>query len=238
VPDSLEILQERLASLEQQLQDYGNRTRRLEIDVPKGVMLPYFSNILPESGDYVWADGQTNWPAEDWVPKHLRGQPVPDTREKLLGGARSPGDETVGTEWIEGVIPIPEATIKGQSFRLQPAAQSSKPVDANGVQGLRLTRANYDRRSGESPDMRDVPISDVDRTSGQLTGIAKGTTGDGLVDVGAYYSLPSMSEIKYLDTTYPDTLIGEAQIEKRKVELKDASTNPRHLRANCIIRIR
>ena len=76
------------------------------------------------------------------------------------------------------------------------------------------------------------------QTSGQLTGIAKGTTGEGLRDVAVHYSLPSMSEIKYLDTTYPDTLIGEARIEKRKVELKDASTNPRHLRANYIIRIR
>jgi len=235
MPDSLEILQERLASLEQQLQDYGNRTRRLEIDIPKGMMLPYFSNNLPESGDYVWADGQTKWPEEPWVPEHLQGKPVPDMREQLVGGAKSPGDNTVGLEWSGGMIPISASMVSGSNFKLQPATPVTQPVSGNGARVLRLATVGM---LGEPLALRGL-VPNTELVLGR--GMEKPGPGDNwgrIPTVDLFFNAPSIDEVRYTDTRYPETLTGEAQINAQVVKLADASTNPRHLRANWIIRVK
>jgi len=163
-------------------------------------------------------------------------------RQRLVGGTLSPGDNTVGTEWSGGVIPIPGTTVKGASFKLQPAAPVRKPVDANGIQALRLRGVDDDgvgdgANVDPNPDLG-WPVQ-LNLTSGRMTGtVRRVLPWDPHAGHTATYSLPSLGEATYADTTYPETLAGEQQIEERKVELKDASTNPRHLRANWIIRVK
>lgn len=229
--EPIEILQERIAALETQLQTYANRTWRLEADMPKGMMLPYFRYTLPESGDYVWADGQTTWPKEDWVPEELRGKPVPDMREQLVGGAPSPDDKSVGKVWSEGIIPIPATSVKGERFKLQGAKQETRSVAASGIMGLRLTEVSEtDNAGNENPLPLDRPRLAQNRV------IGRGAYSGGGLHLA--YATPSLDEVKYTDTSYPETLTGEAQIDEHKVHLKDAATNPPHVRANWIIRVK
>ena len=91
--------------------------------VKRGMMLPYFGKDLPDG--FVWADGKRNWPSDaGWLPAHLRGAPVPDMREYLVGGAE---DETsVGKVWQSGKIgggqlkPISSLSQLNETFELKP----------------------------------------------------------------------------------------------------------------------
>jgi len=60
-----------------------------------GMCVPYFGKYLPEG--YVWADGQSFWPNEEWVPDYLRGKPVPNLNGRVLRGCRN-GIQLLGEE--------------------------------------------------------------------------------------------------------------------------------------------
>jgi len=93
--------------------------------VQKGMMVPYFGKELPDG--FVWADGQTNWPEEDWVPNHLRKNPVPDMRGELIGGASKSDD--VGRRFQIGVLSLPDGfltLVRGDDSKIATGPQSTK----------------------------------------------------------------------------------------------------------------
>jgi hypothetical protein len=68
-----------------------------------GMMVCQLSSILPPG--FVWADGTSNWPNENWVPTHLRGKPVPNLSEMVIGSTTV--ESEVGTVFDSGAIPVP-----------------------------------------------------------------------------------------------------------------------------------
>jgi hypothetical protein len=68
-----------------------------------GMMVCQLSNVLPPG--FVWADGKSQWPDENWVPLHLRGKPVPDLSAMVIGSTTV--ESETGTIWDGGSIHIP-----------------------------------------------------------------------------------------------------------------------------------
>jgi hypothetical protein len=98
----------------------------VETRVPLGAMLPHFGAELPSG--FVWADGQSDWPKADWVPKHLREKKVPDMRQHLLGGAPQPSD--VGVVWNKGMIPEQPVNLKPKDGLVPPGRFPTQNVMA------------------------------------------------------------------------------------------------------------
>jgi hypothetical protein len=109
-----------------------------------GMCLPFFGKDLPEG--YVWADGQSFWPNEEWVPDYLRGQPVPNLNGRVLRGCRDGNQhvaETGGTNSHSHRIPT---HVHDLSNLITGAIAERVPDEIKG--------ANYKvvRRDGQSPD--------------------------------------------------------------------------------------
>lgn len=78
--------------------------------IPLGAMIPYFGARLPEGYRRCNGNAKEDYPNRDnvypdasWVPKHLVGEPLPDMREHLVGGAKD--EAAVGRVWDKGKIP-------------------------------------------------------------------------------------------------------------------------------------
>lgn len=82
--------------------------------VPKGVPMLSFRADIPKG--WVALDGSTSWPEENWVPEHLRGQPVPDMRGSFARGLKD--GELIGHINSGGEIVIPKSEIKGSEYSL------------------------------------------------------------------------------------------------------------------------
>jgi hypothetical protein len=73
-----------------------------------GMMICQLSTVLPPG--FVWADGKSSWPDENWVPMHLRGKPLPNMSGTLVGGTT---DETqIGLVWNQGKIQLPPSFLR------------------------------------------------------------------------------------------------------------------------------
>lgn len=68
--------------------------------VQRGMIVPYFGKELPNDR-YVWADGKTDWPDEEWVPKHLQGQPVPNLYSFVVRGVQDLGKVGIAVEGMD-----------------------------------------------------------------------------------------------------------------------------------------
>lgn len=71
--------------------------------LPVGAAMCYFGKNTPEG--FVWADGQSHFPDQDWVASSLRGRPVPNMNQDglLIGATADPGHI--------GDLRLPEPTI-------------------------------------------------------------------------------------------------------------------------------
>ena len=88
--------------------------------VPLGAMIPYFGAGKEAPKGYVWADGQTSWPDEDWVPAKLRDRSgenkgkVPNMSEQLVGGAKD--EAGVGGVFKDGQITVQQFKVGSSAF--------------------------------------------------------------------------------------------------------------------------
>jgi len=86
--------------------------------VPLGTMLPWFGGGTAPAG-YVFADGNSTWPDESWVPQHLRGKPVPNMEARAAFGAGA--EDAVGSHQDAGsfsyrpVITLPSLRTTGSA---------------------------------------------------------------------------------------------------------------------------
>lgn len=175
--------------------------------VPLGMMLPYFGAKLPHG--FVWADGKTNWPDEPWVADHLRGKPVPDMMNQLIGGAESAAE--IGLVWDKGSINVPRKEIAGSAFKL-PAQRSEEKI------------------STDSQNFPRGPWVVVQRAGSTYDGkhgfFWTGFGSDFDTRVGTYQTFPPGA-----------ALDGSFQLNYDPIPLKSPSTNPRHVCASWIIRV-
>ena len=101
-----------------------------------GMMLPYFGSGKEPPQGYVWADGKTSWPDKDWVPKHLRGQAVPNMNGIMIGGTST--EEAVGTLHEQGKLVLEEQQLPADGLRVenQPSLSKVKVLNLEGSQGM------------------------------------------------------------------------------------------------------
>lgn len=130
--------------------------------LPLGAMIPFFGAGESAPKGFVWANGKAQWPNEDWVPKILRGQQVPNMDGVLIGGrSDEPQEIQASANYMKEAEAIKTAPqkITGSSFTLDGIsnrtfktlvlkASSDKPY-SRGEARLPGPRLNFDRTSEE-----------------------------------------------------------------------------------------
>lgn len=89
--------------------------------IPLGVMVPFFGKDLPNG--FVWADGNTVWPDQAWVPEHLRDkEKVPNMSEQLIGGAKD--GNSVGRVFEAGTLVFPNTAFIHDRIAVEGASEA------------------------------------------------------------------------------------------------------------------
>jgi hypothetical protein len=189
-------------------------------DIRLGMMLPFFGNELPEG--FVWADGKSKWPNEEWVPKEYRDSPVPNMQQMLVGGTTdfSADPKTKDVTWKDGRLAIP--------------ASGLVPVKDTVNPSIKTTDDRWGRFypiGGEVPDydtFKGFPRSDRDKrirfsrpNGGDFAGVGGGF---GMVP------FPDSLPYHYSETT---SIGGSAS-----VQLNSPDQMPPHIRCRWIIRVK
>lgn len=99
--------------------------------VPLGTMLPFFGANPPDG--WKWADGKNNWPIDaEWLPKELRGKPIPDMSEGMLASGPRDG-VTPGQAWRGGRMSLPPLKLDENRNSLQvPSLNGVWPLSTEG----------------------------------------------------------------------------------------------------------
>ena len=231
--DDLDHLTARVASLESEMEALRTLQDSLDRRVPKGMLLPFFGDRLPEG--YVWADGKTAWPAEDWVPAHLRGQPVPDMRKAIVGGASDFAATEVGSTGGAGVVHMPKQSVPGSDFKVSAPQVSPKHLaDPNNAMTMVDTDARLTPGAGPIPFI----ICNRDEFNQGRTTVLSGysTSNTGAVCMNFFKSFP----VRTATYDYPDfsgPISGQHDIPALDVPLT-ADSLPPHAISKWIIRVK
>jgi len=93
---------------ENEIEDTDQAETDARTAVPLGAMIAYFGAGQKPPKGYIWADGRSRWPTNArWVPKALRGQPVPNMTGQFLAGATvesEVGNPSPKPKDVEGAI--------------------------------------------------------------------------------------------------------------------------------------
>jgi len=192
----------------------GDGTRKAALDrVPIGAMIPYLGtdDTLPEG--YVFADGKARWPESDWVPKHLRGERVPDMTRQLVGGAGKQSD--VGLVFDKGRVPLPTMKVNAAKFEVE---TKQERLGKNGFV-LQWTNPGGWHIEQPDPEKKPMPVLHIKMYK------------DG------YWT--TMQTHKAFSTAPTGKLKGEHEIKDLKSKpLNSPESNPRHVMCRWIIRVR
>jgi hypothetical protein len=186
--------------------------------VPIGAVIPFFGSKLPKG--YRWCDGiaenaENVFPGNaDWVPTHLRGAPLPDMREYLIGGAKD--ENGVGRTYNAGELTVSGATIDGKNFKT--------PSDA----GVGFTSEGYliNTIGGGALKARDDFGGDFPQLWSVATQRAGQTRGWHLVSLDAIQAVRGGT-----------ALTGQQMTPAQTISLNTARSNPRHVMCRWIIRV-
>lgn len=85
-----------------------------------GMGFCYFGKDIPRG--YMELDGRALWPDAAWVQKSLRGKPMPDSQDLLLGSTRRAAE--VGQVWNQGKIQLGPISVPPAGFELKQESTS------------------------------------------------------------------------------------------------------------------
>lgn len=204
------------ALMEEKMTDIAAATAPFSV-VRKGMAFCYFGKDVPPG--YVLADGQSSFPDENWVPKHLRGNPVPDMRGMFAVGA---GPVTqVGRVWRQGAATIPGATVPGDSFRLT-------SNEAVGVLKLSDGRTQIE----QSEFLIGLWSSNLEDRLGYQVGLV-----DNRADLPSYdRGRPAVATGRRI-ARYNAIVGGAHAIPEQTIDLSDATTQPNNVSCRWILRM-
>ena len=201
--------------------------------VPVGAVLPYFGTTLPKG--YRWCygtddekDPENVFPRAAWVPKDLWGEPLPDMREQLIGGAKD--EKQVGQIWKSGVVITPAQTVDGTKFTL-PELKLKK------VTGLDVKPKLTAKTPEEKKDPGEISVYGI--TPAFIPGDVTNYTGDNDFPIGGWPGGASyhVRHAVYRGYEGTETMKGEQVLPSQSLPLSEASTNPRHVMCRWIIRV-
>ncbi len=187
--------------------------------VPLGAMIPYFGAGKEAPKGYVWADGQTNWPDEDWVPAKLRDRSgenkgkVPNMSEQLVGGAKD--EAGVGGVFKDGQITVQQFKVGSSAFSVP--VTSVRMADHGFI-------FNWQNSDGWHQEIK--------------TGEADKPIPPSRLDVGPGFFM-RFDPVRATYDKPQGTVTGDQTVKDVKSEpLNSAATNPRHLMCRWIIRVK
>jgi hypothetical protein len=195
--------------------------------VPLGTVLPFFGAKPPKG--YRWCngnaredypEGDNHFPDADWVPQHLRGMPLPDMREQLLGGF--PKEDTdVGEMWKKGRIVVAKQTVDFSKAALDPKKPEEIPVASEGK--AVLWKVWVAEAGGKEVKLDDSGAYHFEARREKIMNR----------DVMHHFAVKPV-ESKY---TIYRTIAGTQELPAQTFEFNTSATNPRHLMCRWIIRV-
>lgn len=132
--------------------------------VPLGAVIPFFGSKLPRG--YRWCNGVSEdpknvFPNAKWVPKELRGTPLPDMRDRILGGAKDASQ--IGKMYAGGKLTVPGYSVEGKAFQVPPVAwerlQGEVDVGKHAKPSPNAWMILFENFEGQFSDVQRIPFT-------------------------------------------------------------------------------